>query len=115
MAFRNASAIRVCHPGPVAFHRARVSGGRRKEMEVRALPDLGRPRGFNIFVAAGLPKISGRTSRALRARRNVALVHTGFSRSALSELRVRFISFHLALVRFAKTDDVSPATARGKH
>ena len=31
------SAIRVCQPGPVAFQRARVSGGSRREMEVRQL------------------------------------------------------------------------------
>ena len=39
----NASAIRVCQPGPVAFQRANVSGGKRIEIDVRALPDFGRP------------------------------------------------------------------------
>lgn len=36
--------MRVCQPGPVAFQRARVSGGKRKEISVRALPLFGRPR-----------------------------------------------------------------------
>src|SRR5277367_5879069 len=50
-ALDNASAIRVCQPGPVAFQRANVSGGNRIEIDVRALPDFGRPRGFNILAA----------------------------------------------------------------
>jgi hypothetical protein len=37
-------------------------------MDVRALPDLGRPRGLSILAAACLPNISGKTSRAVRAR-----------------------------------------------
>jgi hypothetical protein len=49
--FDNASAIRVCQPGPVAFQRANVSGGNRREIDVRALPNFGRPRGFNILAA----------------------------------------------------------------
>jgi hypothetical protein len=68
MAFDNVSAIRVCQPGPVAFQRANVSGGKRREIDVRALPDFGRPRGFNILAALAAPKISGNTSRALRAK-----------------------------------------------
>ena len=42
-ALDNASAIRVCQPRPVAFHRANVSGGKRIEIDVRALLDFGRP------------------------------------------------------------------------
>ena len=38
---RNASAIRVRQPGPVAFQRATVSGRNRIEIDVRALPDFG--------------------------------------------------------------------------
>jgi hypothetical protein len=34
-AFDRVSAMRVCHLGPVAFQRAKVSGGRRNEMDVR--------------------------------------------------------------------------------
>ena len=67
-ALDNASAIRVCQPGPVAFQRANVSGGNRRKIDVRTLPDFGRPRGFNILAADAVPKISGNTSRALRAR-----------------------------------------------
>jgi len=66
----------------VAFQRANVSGGNRREIDVRALPDFGRPRGFNILAAVPAPKISGNTSRALRARAKVSFVHAGFSRSA---------------------------------
>lgn len=60
-------------------------------MDVRALPVLGRPRGLSIFAAACLPKISGKTSRALRAREKVSYVQTGLSRSARAGLRLRFI------------------------
>jgi hypothetical protein len=52
-------------PGP---SNANVSGGNRIEIDVRALPDFGHPRGFNNFAADATPKISGNTSRALRAR-----------------------------------------------
>src|SRR6204780_4612318 len=81
-ALDNASAIRVCPPGRVAFQRANVSGGNRIEIDVRALPDFGRPRGFNILAADAAPKISGNTSRALRAGAKVSFVHAAFSRSA---------------------------------
>jgi hypothetical protein len=67
-------------------------------MDVRALPLLGRPRGLSIFAAACLPKISGKTSRALRARAKVSFVQVGLSRSALSGLRLRFVPLHLAFV-----------------
>jgi hypothetical protein len=103
-ALDNASAIRVCQPGPVAFQRANVSGGNRIEIDVRALPDFGRPRGFNILAVDAAPKISGNTSRALRARAKVSFVHAGFSRSAFWGLGLRFISFHLAFVGLAQTD-----------
>jgi hypothetical protein len=36
-ALDDASAIRVCQPGLVAFQRANVSGGNRREIDVRAL------------------------------------------------------------------------------
>jgi hypothetical protein len=107
--------MRVCQPGPVAFHRAKVSGGTRSEIDVRALPDFGRPRGLSIFAAVGAPKISGRTSRARRAREKVSLVQAGFSRSARSGLRLRFIPSDLAFVGPAKTDDVCTTGVRRKH
>jgi len=89
-AFDNASAIRVCQPGPVAFQRANVSGGNRREINVRALPDFGLPRGFNILAAVPAAKIPGNTSRAMRARAKVSFVHAGFSRSAFwGDLRFR--------------------------
>jgi hypothetical protein len=111
-AFDNASAIRVCQPGPVAFQRANVSGGNRREIDVRALPDFGRPRGFNILAAVPVPKISGNTSRALRARAKVSFVHVGFSRSPFWGLGLRFISFHLAFVGLAQTDHMRLVGAR---
>ncbi len=37
--------MRVCQPGPLAFQRARVSGGSRSEISMRVLPVFGRPRG----------------------------------------------------------------------
>jgi hypothetical protein len=49
----------------VALQRANVSGGNRREINVRALPDFGLPRGFNILAAAPAAKTSGITSRAL--------------------------------------------------
>jgi hypothetical protein len=102
--FDNASAIRVCQPGPVAFQRANVSGGNRSEIKVRALPDFGLPRGFNILAAVPAAKISGNTSRALRARAKVSFAHSGFSRSAFRGLGLRFISFDLSFVGPAQTD-----------
>jgi hypothetical protein len=111
-ALDNASAIRVCQPGPVAFQRANVSGGNRIEIDVRALPDFGRPRGFNILAADAAPKISGSTSRALRARAKVSFVHAGFSRSAFWGLGLRFISFHLAFVGLVQTDHMRLVGAR---
>jgi hypothetical protein len=105
-AFDNASAIRVCQPGPVAFQRANVSGGNRREINVRALPDFGLPRGFNILAAVPAAKIPGNTSRALRARAKVSFVHAGFSRSAFWGLGLRFISFDLAFVGLAQADHI---------
>ena len=114
-AFLSVSAMRVCQPGPVAFHRANVSGGRRREMEVRALPVFGRPRGLSILAAVCLANISGKTSRALRARAKVSFVHTGFSRSARSGLRLRFIPFYLTFVGLAKTDDMRLSRPRREY
>jgi hypothetical protein len=51
----------------VAFLRVTVSDGNRREIDVRALPDFGRPRGFNISAAVAALKISSNTSRVLRA------------------------------------------------
>jgi hypothetical protein len=76
-ALDNTSANRVCQPGPVAFQRTNASGGNRIEIDVRALPDLGRPRGLNILAADAAPKISGNTSRALGARAKVPFVQAG--------------------------------------
>jgi len=113
-AFDNASAIRVCQPGPVAFQRANVSGGNRSEINVRALPDFGLPRGFNIL-AVPAAKISGNTSRALRARAKVSFVHSGFSRSAFRGLGLRFISFALSFIGPAQADQMHLVGARREY
>ena len=55
------SAIRVCQPGPVAFHRAITSSGRRREISFRGFKILGRPpfltlaRASISFVSSGNP------------------------------------------------------------
>ena len=36
-------AMRVCQPGPVAFHRSMTSKGRRMEMSLRGFAGRGRP------------------------------------------------------------------------
>jgi hypothetical protein len=115
IAFDKTFAIRVCQPGPVAFQRANVSGGRRNDIDVRALPDFGRPRGFSISAAAVAPKISGKTSCALRARAKVSFVHAGLSRLVFSGLRFCFIPFHLASVCLAQADHVRLIGAWGKY
>jgi hypothetical protein len=99
----------------VAFQRANVSGGKRREIDVRALPDFGRPRGFSILAAVAAPKISGNTSRALRARAKVSFVQAGFSRSTFPGLGLRFISFHLAFVGLAQADHMRPLGARREY
>ena len=109
IALSSASAIRVCHPGPVAFQRAKVSGGRRIEIDVRATPVFGRPRGLSIRLATGAPKISGRISVADFAFANVVFVHSGFSRALRSLVVLRFIKSDLTPVCFAKTDYMDQA------
>jgi hypothetical protein len=73
-AFDNASAICVCQPGPVALLRANVSGGNRREIDVRALPDFGRPRGFNILAAVAALRF-----RAIRHAPCEPVQHVGAS------------------------------------
>jgi len=89
-AFASTFTILVCQPGPVAFQRARISGGSRNEIEVRAAPVFGRPRGRSICLAIAFPKIFGSTSLAGRARRKSASVQTGLSGSVLAALFLGF-------------------------
>src|SRR5271165_838030 len=84
-------------------------------MDVRALPDFGRPRGLSILAAVCLPYISGNTSRAVRARAKVSFVQTGFSRSARSGLRLRFIPFYRTFVGLAKADNMRLPRPRREH
>ena len=89
-----------------------VSLERLGKMDVRALPDFGRPRGLSILAAVFLPNISGNTSRALRACAEVSLVQTGFSRSARSGLRLRFIPLYITIVSPAKTHPLRALAGR---
>jgi hypothetical protein len=106
--------MRVCHPGPVAFQRANVSGGKRMEIDVRARPDFGRPRGLSSRLAAGAPNTSGRTSPAGFAFLNVAFVHSGFSNVFRDSTGFRFITPDLTPACLAATAHVNaPGTRRG--
>jgi hypothetical protein len=67
------------------------------------------------LAAVPAPKISGNTSRALRARAKVSFVHAGFSRSAFCGLGLRFISFDLAFVGLAQADDMRLVGARREY
>jgi len=42
------SAIRVCHPGPVAFQRSITFAGSRREINFRGFAETGRPPFFNF-------------------------------------------------------------------
>lgn len=106
------SAIRVCQPGPVAFQRARVSGGSRRLMATFESGDFGRPRGLNIAAAVRAPKIFGSTCLAGRASATMAAVHSGFVRWVFLGFDGFFISVHLALVGFTQTDHPGLAVAR---
>ena len=79
------------------------------------MPVFGRPRGLSILAAVDDPNISGKMSRALRARAKVAFVQAGLSRSVFSALRLRFISLYLTFVRLAQADDMGLACARSKN
>lgn len=100
--------MRVCQPGPVAFHLASTSGGRRSDIDVRGASDFGRPRGRSNLFARAAPNCSTSTSRAGRARRKSAAVHAGLSGSVGTRFltRVRFIGFALSPVRLPQADHV---------
>lgn len=92
-----------------------MSGGRRIEIDVRAVPDFGRPRGFSSRLAAGAPNNSGRTSLAGFAFANVALFHSGFSAIFRALTVLRFIESDLTSICLAETDHVNAPCTRSEH
>lgn len=110
-----ASAMRVCQPGPVAFQRARVSGGSRRLIAIFESEDFGLPRGFSMAAAARAPKILGKTSLAGRAFPIIAAVHSGLTRLVFFGLDCFFIPIHLAFICFAQTDHSRLAIARSEY
>src|SRR3990172_2879600 len=107
--------MRVCQPGPVAFHRASVSGDNLRLIATFDSGDLGRPRGFSMAAAVRAPKIFGRTSFAGRALAIISRVHSGLSRLGFSDLGRFFISLHLSLICFTQTDDPRFSPAGREH
>ena len=107
--------MRVCHPGPVAFQRAKVSGGSRRLIATFESEDFGRPRGLSMAAAVRAPNILGNTSLAGRASEIIAAVHSGFFRTVFLDLSGFFISTHLALVGFTQTDHSGLAIAWGEY
>ena len=112
---RSTSAMRVCHPGPVAFQRAMVSGCNLRLIATFECADLGRPRGLSMAAAVRAPKIFGKTSLAGRAFAIMAVVHSGFSRAGFLGLACFFMASHLTFISFAQTDDPRLAVAWGKN
>src|SRR3990170_7560529 len=112
---RRTFAMRVCQPGPVAFHRASVSGDNLRLIATFDSGDLGRPRGFSMAAAVRAPKISGKTSFAGRASAIISVVHSGLSRMAILDLGRLFISLHLTLISFTQTDDPRFSLAGCEH
>lgn len=96
--------MRVCHPGPVAFHRANVSGGSRRLIATFGAEDFGRPLGLSMAAAVRAPNILGNTSLAGRASAIIAAVHSGFLRTIFLDLDGFFITTCLALVGLTQTD-----------
>jgi hypothetical protein len=107
--------MRVCQPGPVAFHRANVSGDNLRLIATFDSGDLGRPRGFSMAAAARAPKILGKTSFAGRASAIILVVHSGLSGMAFFDFGRFFISLHLSFIGFAQTDDPRSSFARREH
>ena len=110
-----ASAMRVCQPGPVAFQRAKVSGGSRRLIAIFESEDFGLPRGFSIAAAARAPKILGKTTLAGRAFPIIAAVHSGLTRLVFFGLDCFSIPIHLAFICFARTDHSGLAIARSEY
>jgi hypothetical protein len=97
--------MRVCHPGPVAFHRAITSAGNLSVMSFRGFSDRGRPPFFNL------------------ARSSMSVVSAGSSRYSLaaitcesirrrSDFKVRLETLFFAVIGFPHAKDM-PTRAAG--
>lgn len=110
----NDSAIRVCHPVPLAFQRSKTSGATLKLIATFEFGDLGRPRGLSISAAILVPYRLGNTSRAGRAREKSSFVHSGFS-SLTRDFLFFLITFDLTPIRLTQADHVNIAATRREH
>jgi hypothetical protein len=112
--FLKDSAIRVCHPVPLAFQRSKTSGATLKLIATFEFGDLGRPRGLSISAAVLVPYRLGNTSRAGRAREKSSFVHSGFS-SLTRDFLFFLITSDLTPIRLAQADHVNIAATRREH
>lgn len=93
------AAMRVCQPGPVAFHVAMTPGGRRKDSNRFGFANLGRPR---------------RTSFRPR-RRSASSIQESVISGASSRLEVRTELFRFALMTVPHADNPACGSSRRPH
>jgi hypothetical protein len=105
LALLSRSAMRVCHPGPVAFQRAMTSAGKRSEISCRGLEETGLPPLFTFARESISVVIWGNSSYSF-AEMTCA---STFERSDFKERRdPRFF----ALIGFPHTKYVSRGASR---
>jgi len=100
------SAMRVCHPGPVAFQRSMTSTGRRIEMSFRGFAERGRPPLFTTARESAFSVGSG-SSLYSRARMECA------STLARSDFKVRRETGFFTIVCLSHAEYVARCTPRG--
>ena len=100
------SAIRVCHPGPVAFQRSMTSTGRRIEMSFRGFAERGRP---PLFTTARDNASSESSGSSLYSRARMACAST----LARSDFKVRRETGLFTIVCLSHAEYVARCTARG--
>src|SRR4051812_14270972 len=97
--------MRVCQPGPVAFHRSITSTGRRNVKSLRAFPEIGRPRLFTTM----RPSISF-------VRRGPSTYSCGLivcsSTRLRSDPKERRETRFFTAIGFPHADDVTPSITR---